>query len=320
MAYTKNSAKIQEIVFSNTRSRKKVTWININNARKPEIEYLRKKFNFNLNLLQFSSEVHTSQRPIMENHGKYLFLIMHFPILDDKNIISGEIDFFICKNTVVTIHNNNIPAFNDFFSLCKKNPESSMANKKPLTNLLLNEIFAKILTASYGLLDQNSVDIEATESVIFAQKEKHAVSQILSLKRNIINIRKITQSHKNIFKKLMNSDFSDLNNEDSKQQYRILIENTKTFWETMENQREMIIALDKTNESLLNYKISDIMKTLTIFSVIVFPLTLLAALFGMNVSGGMPLLDNPNGFWIINSIMLLGSLSMLFYFERKKWL
>nr|MCU0680526.1 hypothetical protein [Planctomycetota bacterium] len=71
---------------------------------------------------------------------------------------------------------------------------------------------------------------------------------------------------------------------------------------------------------MINYNMNNIMKTLTIFSVIVFPLTLLAAVFGMNVVGGMPFINNEYGFWIIIGIMIMGSLFMLLFFERKKWL
>ncbi|MDD5295233.1 MAG: CorA family divalent cation transporter, partial [Patescibacteria group bacterium] len=105
-----------------------------------------------------------------------------------------------------------------------------------------------------------------------------------------------------------------------KKYYYRLVEHSKRIWEFLENQKDMIEALHATNESLLNYQISDIMKTLTIFSVIVFPLTLLAAIFGMNTMGGMPFAETKNGFWIIIAIMLTGSLGMLAFFEKKKWL
>ena len=82
----------------------------------------------------------------------------------------------------------------------------------------------------------------------------------------------------------------------------------------------MIEVLNNTNESLMNYRLSDIMKTLTIFSVIVFPLSLLAAIFGMNVEDGMPFLGVKNGFWIIVAIMIVGCFFMLLFFEKKKWL
>ena len=74
------------------------------------------------------------------------------------------------------------------------------------------------------------------------------------------------------------------------------------------------------NESLLNDQINQIMKTLTIFSVIILPLNLIAAIFGMNTIVGMPFINNPHGFWYVVIIMMLPTAVMLLYFKRKHWL
>lgn len=104
-----------------------------------------------------------------------------------------------------------------------------------------------------------------------------------------------------------------------KKYYESLVEDSKRLWEQLDNQREMIEVLNSTNESLLNNQMNLVMKTLTIFSVIVYPLTLLAGIFGMNAIN-MPFVKQENGFWIILSIMLIGSLGMVFFFHKKKWL
>ena len=72
-------------------------------------------------------------------------------------------------------------------------------------------------------------------------------------------------------------------------------------------EKEIIEALEDTNTSLISFKLNDIMRTLTIFSVIVFPLTLLAAIFGMNTVNGMPFVSSPHGFWEILAIMFIGA-------------
>ena len=87
----------------------------------------------------------------------------------------------------------------------------------------------------------------------------------------------------------------------------------------LENQKEMVEVLNNTNESLLNDRMTSIMKTLTIFSVIVLPLNLLAGTFGMNAKY-MPFVNEPYGFWIIVGIMFACSLGMLTLFETKHWL
>ena len=87
----------------------------------------------------------------------------------------------------------------------------------------------------------------------------------------------------------------------------------------LDNQNEMIEVLNNTNESLTNNQMNMIMKTLTMFSVIVFPLNLLAAVFGMNTIV-TPLVEHPYGFWIIVAMMLLGTTFMLGIFKYKRWI
>ena len=55
------------------------------------------------------------------------------------------------------------------------------------------------------------------------------------------------------------------------------------IWDLLENYKEVIEALEVTNESVLSHQVNDILRVLTAFSVIVLPLTLIASVAGMNV-------------------------------------
>ncbi len=311
-------------MLDNPKTRRdKLVWININNAGKKEIEYLRKKYKFNLNHLHASSSKIIAQRPSFtynkEEH--YIFIILHFPILKNGRIVAGEIDFFVKRGLLISIHNNDLPQLNEFFGYCKKDGDSLVSYKYESAGILLYELLNKLIGNCYDLLDRNSIKISEIERLIFDyKKQKEAVSRILNLRRNIINFRKIIQNHKNIFKKQMARKSELVPPEIMKKYYSELIEYTKTIWEILDNQKEMIEVLNDTNESLLNNRLNDIIKTLTIFSVIVFPLTLLAAIFGMNTMGGMPFIETENGFWIVISAMAVGCVGMLIFFKRKKWL
>lgn len=318
--YKKISQNIEQIIINNPKTSDiKVLWININNPGKKEIEFLRKKYQFNLNYLHASSAKAIAQRPMVIQENDYLFMILHFPIFQNNNIVAGEIEFFIGHGFLITLH-NNVKMLNNFFNSCKKDSNSLLSYQLESSVVLLYEILEKLITNCYDLLDQNSINIQKIEQIIFSREQKTAVLQILSLRRNIINIRKIMQNHKNVLKKLTEMKSSLVARTKIKNYYYILIEHSKRIWEILENQKEMIEAFHDTNESFLNDRISNIMKTLTIFSVIVFPLTLLAAIFGMNVVNGMPFMNAENGFWIIIAIMMAGSFGMLFIFKKKKWL
>ena len=319
--YKKISKNIQQITLDNPRTTNdKLVWLNINNTGKDEIEFLRKKYNFKLSQLQASLAKATAQRPMVEQGDSYLFIILHFPIFKEGSIVPAEIEFFIGHGYLITIHNNNIPTLNEFFNVCKKGGDSTLAYQYESSAVLLYEILEKLLLNCYSLLDKNSIRINDAEEIIFAQMQKRAVSSILSLRHNIINFRKIMQNHRNIIRKLTQMKSSIIPSQQIKAYYNKLIDHSKNIWEILEIQKEMIEVLNNTNESLMNYRLSNIMKTLTIFSVIVFPLTLLAAIFGMNVEDGMPFLGVKNGFWIIVAIMIVSCFFMLLFFEKKKWL
>jgi magnesium transporter len=317
--FKKISDHIEELTIDNPRTAANLKWLNIINAGKGEIDYLRKNFNFDLLHLRSASASVSFQRPVIFQGPDYLFLVLHFPALKNDKIIAGEIDFFIGHEFLITAHNNSLKALTNFFNLGKKSPDSLLSYSLESSAVLLYEVLGHLVDNSYNLLDENSSEIDKIEDLIFSGEQKEAVSKILMLRRNIINIRKIMQNHKNIFQKLMEMESSLVEKTAIKKYYAGLVDHSKRIWEMLDNQKEMVEVLNNTNESLLNDRMTDIMKTLTIFSVIVFPLTLLAAIFGMNAKY-MPFVDHPLGFWAILGLMSVCSIGMLIFFRHKKWL
>jgi magnesium transporter len=319
--YKKISETIQRLVIDNPSTAKTaLTWTDVRNPGKKEIEYLRKHYPFSLSHLQASSVKSVAQRPQIEKADEYTFLILHFPVFQGENIVAGEVEFFIGPDYIITLHDGVIESLNRFFSLSKKDSNSLRSYEFESPTILLCEMIEKILLDCFLILDKNSTTIAELENMIFDQKSRQAVSKVLLLRRNIINTRKIMQNHKNIIKLLPAIQTGFAPQQTVNRYYNELLDHSKRFWEFLEIQKEMIEVLNATNESMMNYRISDIMKTLTIFSVIVFPLSLFAAIFGMNTISSMPFVENQYGFWIIILLMFTGSMAMLGFFYKKKWL
>ncbi len=319
--YKRLSKNIEQILVDNPKTEtEKITWYNVTNASKKEIEFLRKKFKFDFNLLKASLANSIAQRPEIKINNGYLFMILHFPVFEKNKISAGEIEFFVGHGYIVTIHNNNVDSLSNFFNSCKKDNNYLLSYKSESSAVLLYEILQVLMSGSYPILDQNSMEINDVDQTIFSQQAKTLSSQILLLKRNILNLRKIIQNHKNIFKKLMGMKSSLVPRRELKSYYISLIEHSKRIWEVTENQKEHVDALYTTSESLMNYRISNIMKILTIFTVVVLPLNLLASIFGMNFTESMPLINHDQGFLIMLAIMCFGSLSIFIFFARKRWL
>jgi magnesium transporter len=86
----------------------------------------------------------------------------------------------------------------------------------------------------------------------------------------------------------------------------------------LENYKEIVEALEQTNESVISHRVNNILRVLTAFSVIVLPLTLLASVWGMNVD--FPFHSGVGAFWAIVGMMVAIFAGMLGYFRWRRWL
>jgi magnesium transporter len=308
---------IMEIQFDNG-----FKWINIPSHDKKHINWLRENFDFEEMDLKDCDPI--NQRPKVNAYPHYNFMILQFPVYNrlTGDIESSEIDFFISKDYLITVHKNDLVPILDIFEKYKINAKKEF-KKTDGAGQLLYEILNQLLHYCFPMLNHISQDIDTIENIIFRIEKNTAtnsIKEILRIKRNIVNFRKIMQAHKNIISKLILNSENFFTTYKLKIYYSNLINHTKDIWDFLSNYKDTIDALHETQESLVSNKLNDIMKMLTIFSVIVFPLNLIAALFGMNSMNSMPFMENPLDFWIIVTIMVTGVLGMIFYFKAKKWI
>lgn len=293
---------------------KNFSWFNVANNSENEMKYLEKEFNF------YPSDLGDClpplQRPKVIARPGYIFMILLFPVFDrqTKTIHASEIDFFITPKNLVTVHTNELGQIGNIFS-----EYSGKTLKCASPAALLHEILNRLLSECFPMLVHISNDIDNVEAHLRAEFEKGTIIEILRIKTNIVNFRRAMQPHKQVIRSFIAEASAFFPDNQLKDYLDTLINHTKEIWDLLDNYKDTIDALHETNVSLIDFRINEIMKTLTIFSVIVFPLTLLASIFGMNVLG-MPIVEHPHGFWLILGLMSLGVFSMLIIFKGKKWI
>jgi magnesium transporter len=86
----------------------------------------------------------------------------------------------------------------------------------------------------------------------------------------------------------------------------------------LENYKEVVEALEGTNESVISHRVNEVLKVLTAISVVVLPLTFIASIWGMNVH--VPGEGQTAPFWMILGGMLVVLVGMVSYFRRRGWL
>ncbi|MFA6322632.1 MAG: magnesium transporter CorA family protein [Candidatus Buchananbacteria bacterium] len=306
----------QKIEFPN------FTWINYENPAESEIKSLARKYKFHP--LNVADCISTNQRTKVESYPGYLFFVLLFPyyVSDTREIKSAEINAFIGKGFLITINHGELKIFNDFFTTLKNadNLPQLYPDKSP--ERLFYEICNKLFMYCFPMIDHLIVDCNNIEKAIFAGQERKMVSEILIIRRNITDFRKIMQVHKNVLKKAVNAFKNNPNFVIKKTDdyFESLIDFAKEIWDAMDNLKERIEAIQQTNESQISFQLSDIMRILTIISVLIFPITLISSIFGMNMVHSMPFINSIYGFWYVLGIMLVVVFIMLGIFKKKNWL
>lgn len=295
-------------------------WVMVRKNDQKTLKELKHKFSFHPVDLQDAAPPLQSHK--LSVRDGYLFMILQYPIFDraSKIIHTAELDFFISDNRLVTIDVDGLaPLQNVFASFAgtPKYPPTCIATDVPqLLYMILEELTSSVLP----MLRHMSADVEDIEARLFGKFERNLIKELLRVKTNIVNVRKAMQGHKAVIRRLIEHSQSRYPSIVRLEEYfDQLITNTKDIWDALELQKDTIDALHETNVSLLDYQTNETMKTLTIISVITFPLTLFATLFSSRVAG-VPLTSNPYGFWILVIVILLLAGGMLAYFKKKGWL
>lgn len=298
----------------------RIRWIDLEKPTEAEIVALGEEFRFHP--LDIADCKKPGQRPKVERYAEYAFLVFLIPVYNRaaREIEAGEVDFFIGPEYVITVGDTRLPPL---IALRKSftNDETFREEIGASSPRLLQEMLDRLIVSLYPMLDHVSLDIHAAEKQIFSGNEKRMVAEIAQLRRNVTDFRRIVQTHKNTLKRLI--DVLRLNHLSGASEtiptFERTVERTKEIWDALETYRESTDTVYETNESLLSYKLNDIMRTFTTMSVIIFFMTLVATLFAVRARG-TPLLNAPFAFWSIVAVIALSGVAARQFFKRRRLL
>lgn len=296
----------------------KITWIDIKGPSQADLEHL--KSGFNLHPLVLKEIMPQIDYPKMENYEDYLFLVIFYPFFDKEtsSTIPFELDIIVGKNFLITNHYRDIVPLSALFHDCNLYPERMKQFSDEGTGELLYRVINEILNACFPKISHIKQNIDDIEKLIFNRENKKTIDKIADVKRDIIGFERILEPQKLVLQNLV-TESEKFFPKRLLPYFHNLINTFNQVKNLLETNEKTLLSLEDTNQSLIDTKTNEIMKTLTLFSVIVFPLTLIAALFGMNTKI-LPIVGLPYDFWIVITIMLLGAFVMMLFFKIKKWL
>ena len=305
-------AKTDELLTSPSN----LLWIDLYDCSESELSYIGNIFDFHP--LALEDCLQESPRAKIDNYDDYFFFVFHalryFEEAEEEDEISSiELDVFLGPNYIVTIHPVALLAVGKVARISLTDP--AFMDRGP--DYLLYKIVDNIVDDSFPIIERLGERIDDLEDNIFLSKGQHLTEEISTLRRTIILLRKVLIPQRQIFTNIRGR-YSFFVTDDNEPYYLDLADNLNSILDTVNTYRDLVNSIDESYYSVLSGRTSEIITILTIFSVIMMPLTVITSLFGMNVA--FPGRDNPAMIWAILLFMLALSLSMLGFFRHRKWI
>jgi len=297
----------------------KVSWLNIEDPTHEDIAHLRRYYPFHpLDLEDCLSDI---ERPKVDEYDDYLFIVMHFPVYDARRQVSriSEVDVFIGSGYLITIHRGELRPLLDLFQECQRDERARVRHMSKGAGQLLYGILDRTVDYKMRILARVGERILDVEENVFVKDMRHIVEEISGIRRDVIALRRIIKPQIAVVSNLERKDRPFIR-EGMDVYFGDIVDGFSRAWDELEDHREVIESLSATSESITSYRINETMRALTVISVLLLPLSVIAGIYGMNVR--LPFatdMQNPWTFFGILGVMLVMVLGLLSFFRWKKW-
>jgi magnesium transporter len=295
-----------------------IRWINSERPGPAEEAWLRDRFEFHD--LDFEDVRSRNQRPKIDEYDDYLFIILHLPVFDKRvgRLNAAELDMFVGADFVITLPNEELKPVEYLFERCKSHEETREQRMSQGPGYLLYTIVDDAFTSFFPMLRKIGLKLDSIEEDIFLEgRSREVVRDISNVKQEIINFRKIIRPQRAVLRDLERVKMRFIA-DDLEIYFDDIVDASERMWDMLENYKEVVDALEATNESVISHNVNDVLRILTLFSVFFLPLTLISGIFGMN--NQVPGEHSLTGFWIVIAGMVVCVGGMLAYFRKRGWL
>jgi magnesium transporter len=297
-----------------------LTWIHLDPPIDPEtVNALRARFGWHP--LDVEDVLSKRQRPKVDDYvdDGYLFGVLHFPAYDKsiQRLNAGELDFFLGSDYLVTISNVELLPVTRLFTRLQEDERLRDQLFGKGSGRLLYEVLDDLFDYCFPILDKIAYKLDSIEDDIEDRRSEEIVTDISKVKQEIISYRKIIKPQRPALR-LLERHIERFLPEELELYFDDLVDASERIWDLLDNYKEVVEALESTNESVISHRQNDVLRILTVFSVVLLPLTLISGIFGMNVA--FPGEATHTAFWIIVGLMVAVIVSMVAFFKYKRWL
>ncbi len=297
-----------------------LTWIHLDAPDHETASELAERFGWHP--LDVEDVLSKRQRPKIDDYAEdgYLFGVLHFPVYDRaiQRLNAAELDFFIGPDYLVTLPVVELLPVTRLFRRCQEDERLREQLFSKGSGRLLYEVLDDLFDYCFPILDKIGHKLDTIEDEMFGEgRAREVVRDLSNVKQEIISYRKIIKPERSTLR-LLERRTERFLPEELELYFDDVVDAAERVWDLLDNYKEVVEALEDTNESVISHQQNDVLRILTVFSVILLPLTLISGIFGMNVN--FPGYGTHVAFWVIVAFMIGVIASMVAFFRLKRWL
>lgn len=291
-----------------------ILWVDLCKPTDQESFILTHDFKFHP--LAIEDVISEKPRTKIDDYGTYIFLV--FQIVDyigkEEGLKIGEIDLFLSHNTLVTVHYDEHRIFDYLYHRATR--DERLVGRG--ADFLFHAVIDTIVDNYNTTLDILEYDVDQVEDDVLGEADEDTLKSIFTLRRDIVHLKRVVLPQREALNRL------------SKEHFKLISKTASVYLSDIHDHlirindiadfhREILNSSLEVYYSSVSTKTNEIIKFLTIFTVLFIPPTFLVGLWGMNFKI-MPELKWEYGYYIALAVMVLITIALLVFFRKKKWI
>lgn len=309
--------------------REGVTWVDLfdpasvphlPHAAEPEIEHLLRDV-FSFHPLALDDALLEAHVPKVDDWGDYLYVVLHDVDFhaEHEQLDTHEIDIFIGRNYLVTYRSEPSKAVERVW----KNAQIDDRHTRGGVDRLLYELSDAIASDFMPCVDVLDEKLDELQDEIMLGKYEHnPTERIFRIKRSVLHLRRILNPQREVMNKLARDDHPAISNRE-RVYFRDVYDHFLRLADLTESLRDITVGALDTYLSITANRTNEVMKTLTMFTVLFLPLSFLTGFFGMNFFGATYEIPAPFApvtlFIAMLLVMLTLPIAMLWFVRHRGW-
>src|SRR4030095_2906465 len=294
-----------------------LTWVHVTALDAETAMELAERFDWHP--LDVEDILSKRQRPKVDVHTDYIFTVLHFPWYDSavQRLNAAELDIALGHDYLVTMPNVQLLPVDRLFNRCAEDEEFRNELFAKGSGRLLYEVLDDLFDYCFPILDKIGHKLDVIEDEMFEGAADEVVRDISNVKQEIISYRKIIKPERSTLR-LLERRVERFLPEELELYFDDIVDAAEGILDLLDNYKEVVEALESTNESVISHRQNRVLQILTIFSVVILPLTLISGIFGMNVA--FPGEGTRMAFWVVVGVMFVTIVGMVGFFRWRRWI